>query len=135
MARHRFCCECGHPNKDHDAAAAVVMGRGHRKGAKRVRPSEFDVEQMVRDHFPGLRAVTDAGKLALIGTNGDSSSGSSSSSSEEEEVAAITDGVAGVEDGGAGVQKGSDRAPPVAEVKHALVEATPYDPHDPSRTA
>ena len=85
LARAKFCSECGHPNKDHDAAAAVIMERGRRKGAKRVRPSEFDVEQLVRDHFTGLRAVTDAGKHAL--EDGDSSSGSTSGTSDAEEVA------------------------------------------------
>ena len=82
----KSCSVCSQANENHDAAAATVMNQGRRRGAKRVRPTNFDVEQLVRGHFEGLRAVADAGQEALLGTgNSDSSSDSSNKQGDDDE--------------------------------------------------
>ena len=88
LARFKFCSECGQANENHDAAAATVMNQGRKRAAKRVRPTNFDVEQLARCHFEGFRAVTDAGQEALLGTgNSDSSSDSRSEQGDADELA------------------------------------------------
>ena len=85
LVRHRFCSECGTKNADFDEQAQCVMARGRRKGSAKVRPSEFDVEALMADHFKGLKVITAAGQEALGGGTKDSSSDSSDSSADGEQ--------------------------------------------------
>lgn len=80
LVRHRHCCECGHLNSSFDPAGNLVLKEGRRAGFKKMRPTQFDLERLVKEDFAGLRAVSETGKKLLAD---DSDSGSSSSSNEK----------------------------------------------------
>ena len=77
LQRFRHCTDCGALNEAYSADASCVMQEGRRKGFKKIRPSAFNIQELVEKNFQGLRAVSDAGKAAL--ENGSSSSSESCS--------------------------------------------------------
>lgn len=85
LARFKFCPDCGRKNEVPDEPAAIVMKTGRRAGAKRCRPSDFDISELVASHFAALKPATEAGEAALALQDGSLSSSSSSDSSSEDE--------------------------------------------------
>jgi len=84
LLRFRHCTDCGSLNEAFSTEAAQVMKDGRRKGFKKIRPNAFNIEELMGKNFEGLRAVSDAGKVAL--EDGSSSSSDSTCTSEDDSV-------------------------------------------------
>lgn len=85
LLRHKHCPECGSANESYSKDLAVAMVEGRRKGYVKVRPSGFDIEELVKTSFAGLKPVSFAGKAAMEDAASSSSSGSSSEEDSEAE--------------------------------------------------
>ena len=58
----RFCMHCGTQNAQFSELAAIVSHPGARPGWKQSDHTGFNLDQLVDDHFQGVRAVSEAGK-------------------------------------------------------------------------
>ena len=58
----KFCVHCGTRNSQFNEQVAIVSHVGPRLGWKQPVHSDFNLDQLVREHFHGVRAVSEEGK-------------------------------------------------------------------------
>ena len=58
----RFCMHCGTQNAQFSELAAIVPHPGARPGWKQSDHTGFNLDQLMADHFQGVRAVSEVGK-------------------------------------------------------------------------